>query len=80
MQLSNSPSGQIDFTGVIKTARFFAVTIGGAMLVVLLEQLLKVFIPNLNLGVYDWIRPVLVIGASTLLELVRRYMTDYSNR
>lgn len=79
MKLTNSPSGQIDWTGIIKTARFFAVSIGGVMLTVLLEQVLKEFLPSVDLGAYAWVRPVLVIGASTMLELLRRFMTDYSD-
>lgn len=79
MLLSNSPSGQIDWTGVIKTARHFAIMIIGATLVVLLDQALKEFVPNVNLGAYAWVRPALVIAFSTALEALRRFMTDYSN-
>jgi len=79
MRLSNSESGELDWTGFVKTARYFIVTVGGAVLVVLIEQLMKVVIPDVNLGEYAWIRPALLVGCSTALEALRRFMTDYSN-
>lgn len=79
MKLSNSGQFEIDWLGVVKTARHFIVLVGGAALVVLLDQALKEFVPNVNLGAYDWVRPALLIAFSTALEALRRYMTDYSN-
>lgn len=80
MKLAGSEKFEIDWLGVAKTARLFIVTVGGAVLTVALEQALKEFVPSLNLGAYEWVRPAIFIGFSTALEFVRRYVTDYSNR
>lgn len=79
MKLAGSEKFEIDWLGLIKTGRHFIIVVGGAALVVLIEQLIKEVVPSVDLGAYAWVRPALLVACSTALEALRRFMTDYSN-
>lgn len=69
MTESSSPTGELNSTDYWKAARGLIVVLIGATLTYLLDT-----IPTIDFGAYS---PIVVSITSTLVELGRRYLTNY---
>jgi len=68
---SDSPKFSLNTTDLWKAARGLLVVLAGAALTYLVDT-----IPQVDFGIYS---PVIVSVSSTLIELARRYLTDYES-
>jgi len=71
LPVSDSPQFALNKTDVFKALRGLVVVLAGAALTYVADM-----IPSVDFGMYS---PLVVSISSTLIELARRFVTDYQN-
>lgn len=79
MDKSSSPKGTVNATDWSKGTRGMLITLLAAVGVTFFSEILSMIqTGQIEFGVYDYMQPLVISVLGFVLEMIRRYKTDYS--